>query len=184
MDLMSKQWLYFINRVAQYELTQRLCRTEIFINKQRLIARMKREREQKASCLVNLRSLQQSEMDKLTVQLGNMLELTDLTVLGEGLPVTGIKDAKKIALYLNCCHDEEVSLKEIKDFIELTNNQGAVGGVYFSTGSISANAGRYIKRLLNFKVKLVERDRLIQVLKNMQHPLYLEKLERQECDKI
>jgi hypothetical protein len=153
------------------------------VNKQRLISSMKREREQKATCLANLHALMPPETDKLTIQLGSMLGLKELTVLGEGLPVTGLKDEKKVALYLKCCHDkEEVSLKEIKDFIELTKNQGGIAGVYFTTGYITADAARYGKSLFNFKVKMVEQDRLVQVLKNMQHPLYLEKLAGKEPD--
>ncbi|MBS4026257.1 MAG: hypothetical protein KGZ96_11360 [Clostridia bacterium] len=153
------------------------------VNKQRLISSMKREREQKATCLANLHALLPSETDKLTIQLGNMLGLKDLTVMGEGLPVTGLKDEKKIALYLKCCHPmEPVSLKEIMDYIELTKNQGGIAGVYFTTGYLTADAARYVKSLSNFKVKMVEQDKLVQVLKNMQHPLYLEKLTGKEPD--
>jgi hypothetical protein len=151
------------------------------VNKQRLISSMKREREQKAICLANLSSLVSAETDKLTTQLGTMLGLKDLTVFGEGLPVTGFKDEKKIALYLSCYHDQEpLSLKELKDYIELIKSQGAAVGVYFTNGFISTEAANYVKSLSDFKVKVVEQDRLVQVLKNMKHPLYLEKQEDKE----
>ncbi|MCZ2846321.1 MAG: hypothetical protein O2U61_07520, partial [Candidatus Bathyarchaeota archaeon] len=49
----------------------------------------------------------------------------------------------------------------------------------FTCGTINSDLIAYITRLIGFKVKLVGQDKLVQVLKNMEHPFYEKRLVEQ-----
>lgn len=142
------------------------------LKKQHLINKMKKERERKNIFLQNIQSLNQQEINNLLMEIGEALGLTKLKVIEEGLAAIFTKGEKRVSLYLCRAEENPVTMGQIEQFIHLLKEQHAHAGVFITDSYFDKEAFEHVEKVSPVKVKLIERTKLMELLKHMEHPIY------------